>query len=268
MSDSRQTFNSSLGKKLIMALTGLFLSLFLVVHLSGNLQLFNQDNGQGFNEYSYFMTHFPPIKVISYLLYLSIIIHAVYALVLTLKNRKARPVAYAHQSEAPASWSSKNMGILGSVLLLFIVIHMGNFWFSYHKDEWFKNHEGPRMSYMEYRTDLNTGQQISAIELPPGEYVQVKYTEGDVEIVRTKDLQHQVVIAFSNPIYVLFYVIAMGALGFHLYHGFQSGFQSIGWNHRRYTPIIKFVGKWLFAVILPLGFAAIPIIYYLQHLNR
>lgn len=268
MSDIRQTFNSSLGKKLIMSLTGLFLSLFLVVHLSGNLQLFKADNGQGFNEYSYFMTHFPPVKVVSYLLYLSIVIHAVYALILTLKNRKARPVAYAHTNEAPASWSSKNMGILGSVLLLFIVIHMGNFWFSYHKDEWFKNHDGPKMAYKEYRTDLKTGLQLSAVELPPGDYEYAKYTDGNVQIVQAKDLQQQVVIAFSSPLYVLFYVIAMAALAYHLYHGFQSGFQSIGWNHRRYTPVIQFVGKWFFAIIIPLGFAAMPVIYYFQHLTR
>lgn len=268
MSDIRQTFDSSLGKKLIMALTGLFLSLFLIVHLIGNLQLFNQDNGQAFNEYSYFMTHFAPIKVVSYLLYISIIVHTVYAIVLTVNNRKARPVAYAVQSKSPVKWSSTNMGILGSVLFLFIVIHMGNFWFTYHKDEWFKNHDGPRMAYKEYRTDLRTGEQVSAEVLPQGEYQYVKYVEGDVQIVRAKDLQQSVVDAFSSPVYVLFYIIAMAALGFHLYHGFQSSFQSIGWNHRKYTPIIKFVGKWIFAILIPLGFAAMPIVYYFQYLNQ
>lgn len=268
MSDIRRTFDSSLGKKLVMALTGLFLSIFLVVHLSGNLQLFNQDNGKGFNEYSYFMTHFPPIKVVSYLLYFSILLHAFYAIILTVQNKKARPVAYAHQSKSPATWSSKNMGILGSILFLFIVIHMGDFWFKYHRDEWFKNHDGSKIAYKEYRTDLRTGEQISATVLPEGHYEYVKYVQGDVEIVRAKDLQNRVVVAFSNPLYVLFYVIAMLALAYHLYHGFQSSFQSVGWNHRKYTPIIKFVGTWIFAVLIPLGFASMPVIYYLQHLNK
>jgi succinate dehydrogenase / fumarate reductase cytochrome b subunit len=90
MSEFKQTFNSSLGKKLIMALTGLFLCTFLIVHLGGNLLLFKNDQGFAFNSYANFLTHFPPIEVIAYLLYLSIIVHAVYALVLTIKNRSAQ----------------------------------------------------------------------------------------------------------------------------------------------------------------------------------
>ena len=131
MSEFKQTFNSSLGKKLIMALTGLFLCTFLIVHLGGNLLLFSNDDGFGFNVYANFLTHFPPIEVIAYLLYLSILVHAFYALVLTIKNRKARPVRYAEVSSANAGWSSKNMGLLGSILFLFIVIHMSDFWFNY-----------------------------------------------------------------------------------------------------------------------------------------
>ena len=81
-----------------MALTGIFLCTFLIVHLVGNLQLFKDDSGQAFNAYAYFMTHFTPIKVVSYLLYTSIIIHALYALMITAGNKKARPVAYAMQN--------------------------------------------------------------------------------------------------------------------------------------------------------------------------
>jgi len=133
MSNFAKTFSSSLGKKLIMSLTGLFLCTFLVVHLIGNIQLFNNDGGQAFNAYSYFMTHFPPIKIISYLLYASIIIHAVYALILTISNRKARPVAYAsYNGAANSPWTSRNMGILGTIILIFLVIHMNSFWAQYH----------------------------------------------------------------------------------------------------------------------------------------
>src|SRR6202046_2870869 len=149
MSEFKQTFNSSLGKKLIMALTGLFLCTFLIVHLGGNLLLFKNDDGYGFNVYANFLTHFPPIEVIAYLLYLSILVHALYALILTIKNRKARPVAYATVNKSPATWSSKNMGLLGAILFLFIVIHMSDFWYQYkfaHK-----------IGYKEYRTDLATG---------------------------------------------------------------------------------------------------------------
>ncbi|RYD72045.1 MAG: succinate dehydrogenase cytochrome b subunit, partial [Sphingobacteriales bacterium] len=224
MSEFKQTFNSSLGKKLIMALTGLFLCTFLIVHLSGNLSLFKHDNGQAFNAYANFMTHFPPIRVVSYLLYLSIIVHSVYALILTINNRKARPVSYAVQTKSPVSYSSKNMGLLGSILLLFIVIHMKDFWFKYHQDEWFKNRDGAKMPFKEYRTDLRTGKLISAKQLPQGEYEYTKYVDANKqqEITIAKDLQAQVIFSFASPIYVIFYVIAMAALSFHLLHGFQS----------------------------------------------
>src|SRR5882724_9776169 len=120
MSEFKQTFNSSLGKKLIMALTGLFLCTFLIVHVGGNLLLFKDDAGYSFNVYANFLTHFPPIEVIAYLLYLSILVHALYALIITISNRKARPVKYASASKSPTSFSSQNMGLLGSILFLFI----------------------------------------------------------------------------------------------------------------------------------------------------
>src|ERR1700744_3190130 len=154
MSEFKQTFNSSLGKKLIMALTGLFLCTFIIVHLGGNLLLFSNDNGYGFNLYANFLTHFPPIEVVAYILYIVIIIHALYALILTVKNRRSRPVGYAVVNKSPASWSSKNMGLLGSVLLLFIVIHMSDFWYAYKYSN--------KIGYKEYRTDLSSGKTPSS----------------------------------------------------------------------------------------------------------
>src|SRR5690606_14795716 len=135
MSKGKHLLSSTIGKKLIMSLTGLFLCMFLIVHLIGNLQLFYDDSGKAFNDYAYTMTHFAPIKVISYLLYTSIIVHAVYALILTRRNKKARPVCYAsYNSAANSAWNSWNMGILGTILLVFIVTHMNNFWYKYHND--------------------------------------------------------------------------------------------------------------------------------------
>src|SRR5438477_12369983 len=122
-------FNSSLGQKLIMALTGLFLCLFLVVHVSGNLQLFKNDSGLAFNQYSVFMTTNPLIKAISYILYATILYHAYKGLVLAWKNQKARPVKYAaFDGKANSPWASRNMGILGTIILVFIIIHMNDFW--------------------------------------------------------------------------------------------------------------------------------------------
>ncbi|HTE00920.1 MAG TPA: succinate dehydrogenase cytochrome b subunit [Mucilaginibacter sp.] len=262
MSEFKQTFNSSLGKKLIMALTGLFLCTFLIVHLGGNLLLFKHDDGFGFNVYANFLTHFPPIEVIAYFLYLSILVHAVYALVLTLKNRRSRPVGYAVQPKSDASWSSKNMGLLGSILFLFIVIHMSDFWFSYKYSD--------RLGYKEYRTDLSSGITTSADFTPTSpKFENSISTENNTEIVRVKDLHARVALTFSNIWYVIFYVIAMGAVAFHLLHGFQSAFRTLGWVHRKYTPIVEFIGTWFFAVIIPLGFAAMPVVYYwLYHLAK
>jgi succinate dehydrogenase / fumarate reductase cytochrome b subunit len=255
MSEIKQTFNSSLGKKLIMALTGLFLCTFLIVHLGGNLFLFKDDQGYGFNMYANFLTHFPPIEVIAYLLYLAILVHALYGLILTIGNRKARPVAYASQNKAPASWSSKNMGLLGSILFLFIVIHMSDFWYNYKYTH--------TVGYKEYRTNVLTNQRtVSDFTPADPTFEHSSTTVNDVEIVRVKDIHTKVATSFSNIWYVIFYVIAMGAVAFHLLHGFQSAFQTLGWRHRKYTPVVKFIGTWFFGVIIPLGFALMPIVYY------
>jgi succinate dehydrogenase / fumarate reductase cytochrome b subunit len=260
MSEFKQTFNSSLGKKLIMALTGLFLCTFLIVHVGGNLLLFKNDQGFAFNSYANFLTHFPPIEVVAYLLYLAIIVHSVYALVLTVKNRRARPIDYAVRTKSPASWSSKNMGLLGSILLLFIVIHMGDFWFTYKYNN--------ILGFKEYRTNQITGETKVTSFTPSNPDFERSYaTENNVEIVRVKDLHARISSSFSHLWYVVFYVIAMAAVSFHLLHGFQSAFHSLGWVHRKYKPIIYFFGTWLFAVIIPVLFAAMPIVYYIQSLK-
>jgi succinate dehydrogenase / fumarate reductase cytochrome b subunit len=244
-----------------MALTGLFLCTFLIVHLGGNLLLFKNDQGFAFNSYANFLTHFPPIEVVAYILYVSIIIHALYATILTIKSRKARPVGYAVQTQSPASWSSKNMGILGSILLLFIVIHMGDFWFNYkYKDT---------IGFKEYRTNLATNETtVSDYKPESAEFERSISTENNVEIVRVKDLHSRIQWSFSHLWYVVFYVIAMGAVAFHLLHGFQSAFKTLGWVHRRWNGVVYFVGTWLFAVIIPVGFALMPIVYYIQSLSK
>lgn len=128
---------SSIAKKYWMALTGLFLCLFLVGHLLGNLQLFMEGEAgkRAFNEYAYFMQHNPFIKVMSYLTYLSILFHAIDGFLLVYQNKKARPIGYAKNNpSANSSFSSRNMGLLGTAILMFIVIHMANFWAKMHFD--------------------------------------------------------------------------------------------------------------------------------------
>lgn len=234
MSKSKPVFSSSIGKKLIMSLTGIFLCLFLVVHLVGNLQLFKDDAGLAFNKYAYFMTHFTPIKVVSYLLYASVIVHVIYAITLSMKNKAARPIGYAkYDGQANSKWNSRNMGILGTVILVFLATHMSNFWWKFHNDE---------VPYIEYRTDLATG-QTTARELQASEFHDYQETvENNVQILKARDLYKQVDFAFKNVALVALYVIAMAALAFHLIHGFQSAFQTLGFNHRRYIGIIRAIG--------------------------
>ena len=130
---------SSIAKKWWMALTGLFLCLFLVGHLLGNLQLIfitGDDGARAFNEYAYFMTHNPFIKVLSYVTYISILFHAVDGIMLTIQNKKARPVNYAYNKpERNSTLPSRYMAILGSAILIFIVMHMASFWAVMHFDK-------------------------------------------------------------------------------------------------------------------------------------
>ena len=129
---------SSIAKKWWMALTGLFLCLFLVGHLLGNLQLIfitGEEGKRAFNEYAYFMTHNPLIKIMSYVTYLSILFHAVDGIFLTIQNKKARPINYAYNKpSASSSLPSRYMAILGSAILIFIVLHMSSFWGKMHFD--------------------------------------------------------------------------------------------------------------------------------------
>lgn len=209
-------FNSSVGRKIIMALTGLFLCLFLVVHLSGNLLLFKNDGGYLFNQYSDFMEGNWVIRFLEIVLFAGILFHLVDALALTIKNKSARPIPYTvnHPSQN-STWFSRNMGLTGSLILLFLVIHLRTFMFG---QRFFHKHSS---------------------------------------------MFESVSSAFRNPYYSGFYVLAIGFLGFHLFHGFQSTFQSLGLNDKMYAKIFRWIGA-LFSLIIPLGFIAMPVYFFLK----
>jgi succinate dehydrogenase / fumarate reductase cytochrome b subunit len=205
---------SSVAKKIWMGLVGLFLCLFLVVHLAGNLLLLAHDHGISFNLYSAFMESNFFIRLIEIILFLGFSVHIVDGVVLTLENKQARPEKYAvNNPSANSTWFSRNMGFTGLVVFIFLLVHLKNFMF----DERFF-HEYPSM------------------------YDSVKAT-------------------FENGWFVLFYVFCIAWLGFHLAHGFQSGFQSLGINHPRYTPWIKAFG-FFFAIAISFGFVLIPLYFY------
>lgn len=202
-----------------MALTGLFLCIFLVAHLAGNLQLLDLSvpGQEKFNEYAKFMTTFPLVKVVSYLLYASILFHAIDGLYLALQNKKARPVSYAYEKPgANSKWYSRQMALLGTLLLVFIVIHMRSFWYEMH------------------------------------------FGDIGVDANGNKDLATITISAFKQWWYVLFYVLSMLVLGFHLLHGFKSSFQTLGLNHPKYNKTIHTVGLF-FGVFIPILFALIPV---------
>jgi succinate dehydrogenase / fumarate reductase, cytochrome b subunit len=222
---------SSIGRKLMMALTGLFLILFLVVHLAGNLQLLAGDGGEAFNRYSYFMANNALIQTVSKLNFLFIILHVIYSIWLTRANAAARPVQYAGKAEkVPSPWSSRNMGILGTLILLFLIVHLKSFWFE------FKFGDTPMIA-------ANTYEGVT------------------VDVI---DAYTVVATAYASPLYVLIYVVGMLVLGFHLLHGFQSAFQTLGLGFSKYKNIIRIVGV-VYAIAIPALFALIPIVMYLQN---
>jgi len=126
---------STLGKKLLMSMTGLFLISFLTIHLIGNLAIFSNDGGLAFNTYAAFMSTNPLIGTVSYLLYAGIILHVVIAIILYFTNSSARPVKYKVQkAKENSSWESRSMTLLGVLILAFILLHLKDFWWQYKHD--------------------------------------------------------------------------------------------------------------------------------------
>jgi succinate dehydrogenase / fumarate reductase cytochrome b subunit len=216
MSWFTNALSGTIGRKVIMALSGIFLIFFLLEHFLSNLLLLTNDPND-FNGYAEFMKSNIFIKAAEYILFAGFIIHIVYAAILTYKNKKARPIGYAVNNPGENStWFSRNMGLTGSIILIFLLVHLNSFFFP---------HKLPNPISGEAHTDL--------------------YTDAYQK--------------FHNVPYTMFYVFAMLLLSFHLRHGFQSSFQTLGARHPKYTPFIKGLGTG-FAILIPLGFALIPLI--------
>jgi len=219
---------SGLGRKVIMSLTGIFLILFLLVHLVGNLQLLKSDGGDAFNVYSQFMAHNPLIQLVSKGNFFFILLHITVAISLYVKNRMARPIGYkVSAGSANSSWASRSMSLLGILIFIFILIHLKGFWYN-------------------FKFGVVPTTMVDGLEM--------------------HDAYTWVLDAYTNPLISTFYVISMIVLGFHLWHGFSSAFQSLGLNHVKYTGFIKVLGK-LYAIIIPALFAIIPIYLYLKSLS-
>ena len=269
---------SSIAKKYWMALTGLFLCLFLAGHLAGNLQLIFSD-ALHFNQYALFMTSNPAVKLLSYLTYISILFHAIDGIMLTIQNQKARPIGYAKTNGSTSSLASRNMAVLGTLILVFIVTHMVNFWAVMHFDEKMPL-QTTTVDMMGQKQELylTTNEGYIAVEQVAKSLEEATKSSAQTYIQNRKEFYntqakikvgegyldlHKITVAFfKDPkfglIATLLYVLAMGVLGFHLWHGFQSAFQSLGLNNPNWTPKIKFFGK-AFSVVVPILFAIIPV---------
>jgi succinate dehydrogenase / fumarate reductase cytochrome b subunit len=221
-------FKSSIGKKFLMGLTGLFLVSFLVVHCFINSMVFFDSSGTLFNEYAHFMGTNILIRIAEVGLFVGLILHIADGLMLYFQNRAARPQKYAYNNESANSpWYSRSMALLCTLLLIFLILHLSQFW---------------------VHTRFMT--------MPEVDHPQFK-----IQMIDLYSLMRE---TFSNPIIVLIYVLAQFALGYHLLHGFKSAFQSLGLNHTKYNQLIETTGT-AFAIIVPIIFAAMPIVIYLRH---
>lgn len=219
---SQGFLKTSIGKKVVMGATGLFLITFLVVHCFINCLIFFNDGGLTFNIGADFMAHNWLIRAGELVLFAGLIIHVFQALILTLENKKARPVGYLKvDGAANSSWYSRSMGLLGTLLLMFLIIHLIHFWVKSR----FTGLPGH---------DANGNENLYAV------------------------MQE----TFKMLWVVILYTLAMISLAYHLLHGFQSAFQTLGLNNKLYTPIIKKAGIY-FSIFVPFIFALMPILMYL-----
>lgn len=218
--------SSTIGKKVIMSLSGLFLITFLLVHMSVNLTLLAGPDQ--YNAAAHFMATNPFIKIMEPMLAIGFFVHIFYALVLTLRNMKSRPVAYKVKNDAhSSSWSSRNMLVLGAFLMLFLIIHMANFW---------------------VKMKL-TGDDLLANVVVDG-----------VEMHNSYALVSNL---FQCWWYDLLYIVSFFLLGFHLTHGFWSAFHTIGLNNQIWFKRLKTVGT-IYTVIIVAGFTIVPLYFLLQ----
>jgi succinate dehydrogenase / fumarate reductase, cytochrome b subunit len=209
----------TLSRKNLMALTGFFLCLFLVIHLFGNLQLLLPAKVARwqFNFYSKLLSENIFIELISYVLFATILAHAIYALLITIQNRRSNGQRYEYDRRGVSSkWYSRKMGLLGTIILFFLIIHLRDFWY--------------RLQFGHVPLDQD-GQ---------------------------KDLYTLVITVYRNGWYVLIYVLCMVALGYHLLHGFFSAARTLGLYNPRYVNWIRAVG-WAYSIGISAGFALIPV---------
>jgi succinate dehydrogenase / fumarate reductase cytochrome b subunit len=221
-------FQSSVGKKYVMAVTGLGLFLFVVGHLAGNLQIFL--GPEAINRYGYFLQSNPELIWPARLSMLLMVgLHLWSATRISLENKAARPVGYKVYQPLGSSYASRTMLLGGSVVFVFIVYHL--------------------LHYTAELRFLNlTGQDFAAfMEKLPGQVPAERH-----------DIFKMMVVGFRQPWVSGFYVLGLALLCLHLSHGASSMFQSLGWQNEAYRPVLDNAAR-LIAVLIFLGYTSIPV---------
>lgn len=206
---------SSISKKFVMALAGIFLLGFLPVHLFINLMLL-RDDAETFNKAAEFMATFPLVRIIEILLIIALLAHIIWGIMVQINNWLARPTGYVKVTKSDTSFFSRFMIWTGATVLIFLVIHFFNFFF-----------------------------------------IKLGLVQGNHNDFYS--LAHNL---FKIPAYNYIYLISFLVLGFHLYHALYSAFQTLGLNHRIWTPLVKAVAL-IYSIIIPSGFALISITLWL-----
>ncbi len=206
---------SSISKKFVMSLAGLFLLTFLPVHLIINLYLLKADPVP-FNTAAHFMATFPLIKIMEIVLFGTIFIHIIWGIWLQIQNWFARPVGYVSGNRSDTSFFSKFMIWTGASIFIFLILHLINFYFI----------------------------KLGLIKGNPEDFYSVAHN------------------LFKIPAYNYIYLISFALLGFHLYHAFYSGFQTLGLNHRLWTPIVRVIAV-IYSIVIPILYGYISITIWL-----
>jgi len=214
--------NSSIGKKLIMSLAGLFLVIYLILHLVINL-LVLAPSAETFNKAAHFMGSNWLIRILEIVLFGGFLLHMIYGVIVSVQNWFARPVGYAKKPHSETSFFSKYMFHTAVIITIFLVLHLVDF---YIKNKFL------------------------------GDVADVVYSGKTYH-----DLASLVIARFQIKWVVILYVVSMLGLGIHLHHGFQSAFQTLGLNHPVYSPVIKGIGI-VYTVLITIGFICIPVLVY------
>ncbi|HMC60999.1 MAG TPA: succinate dehydrogenase cytochrome b subunit [Candidatus Solibacter sp.] len=210
-------YEAPIGKKVVMAVTGLLLFGYVIAHLLGNLQIFSSNRDQ-INHYAAFL-HDPanaaPLWTARLMLLAAVIMHIVASVQLWRMKGEARPVRYVKKADVPTSYAARTMMWSGPIVAAFVIFHV---------------------------LHLTVGAVLPLQEVGPNQ----------------PDVRANVIAGFTNPAVAAFYIFAMVLLCMHLYHGLWSIFQSLGFSHPRYTPLLK-KGAAVVAILICIGNCSIPI---------